>query len=90
MFSVYSSYKQHFEEHPDTVFFGDTCCGGGVRKWTSFLFQVFKYNRFLSSDGSEKKDFYKDGKRLKNYSMPWGAGHNQCLGKAYAINSIKQ
>ncbi|XP_022349958.1 prostacyclin synthase isoform X2 [Enhydra lutris kenyoni] len=52
--------------------------------------EVFKYNRFLSSDGSEKKDFYKDGKRLKNYSMPWGAGHNQCLGKAYAISSIKQ
>uniref|UniRef100_A0A8C0PNK5 Prostacyclin synthase n=1 Tax=Canis lupus familiaris TaxID=9615 RepID=A0A8C0PNK5_CANLF len=52
--------------------------------------EVFKYNRFLNSDGSEKKDFYKDGKRLKNYSMPWGAGHNQCLGKAYAISSIKQ
>ncbi|XP_053055814.1 prostacyclin synthase isoform X2 [Acinonyx jubatus] len=52
--------------------------------------EVFKYNRFLNSDGSEKKDFYKDGKRLKHYSMPWGAGHNQCLGKAYAISSIKQ
>lgn len=52
--------------------------------------EVFKYNRFLNPDGSEKKDFYKDGKRLKNHSMPWGAGHNQCLGRAYAINSIKQ
>lgn len=52
--------------------------------------EVFKYNRFLNPDGSEKKDFYKDGKRLKNYNMPWGAGHNQCLGKSYAINSIKQ
>ncbi|CAO2577618.1 Prostacyclin synthase [Lemmus lemmus] len=52
--------------------------------------EVFKYNRFLNPDGSEKKDFYKDGKRLKNYNMPWGAGHNQCLGKDYAINSIKQ
>ncbi|XP_049554621.1 prostacyclin synthase isoform X3 [Orcinus orca] len=52
--------------------------------------QVFKYNRFLNPDGSEKKDFYKDGKRLKNYSMPWGAGHNQCLGRGYAISSIKQ
>ncbi|XP_027479019.1 prostacyclin synthase [Zalophus californianus] len=52
--------------------------------------EVFKYNRFLNSDGSEKKDFYKDGKRLKSYSLPWGAGHNQCVGKAYAINSIKQ
>lgn len=52
--------------------------------------EVFKYNRFLNPDGSEKKDFYKDGKRLKNYNMPWGAGHNQCLGKSYAISSIKQ
>jgi hypothetical protein len=58
--------------------------------YTFFLFQVFKYNRFLNPDGSEKKDFYKDGKRLKNYNMPWGAGHNQCLGRSYAVNSIKQ
>ncbi|XP_048205563.1 prostacyclin synthase [Perognathus longimembris pacificus] len=52
--------------------------------------EVFLYNRFLNPDGSEKKDFYKDGKRLKNYNMPWGAGHNQCLGKSFAVNSIKQ
>lgn len=52
--------------------------------------EVFKYNRFLNPDGSEKRDFYKDGKRLKNYSLPWGAGHNQCLGRAYAVSSIKQ
>ncbi|XP_029420243.1 prostacyclin synthase isoform X2 [Nannospalax galili] len=52
--------------------------------------EVFKYDRFLNPDGSEKKDFYKDGKRLKNYNMPWGAGHNQCLGRSYAVNSIKQ
>nr|KAF6358859.1 prostaglandin I2 synthase [Pipistrellus kuhlii] len=52
--------------------------------------EVFKYNRFLNADGSEKKDFYKDGKRLKNYNMPWGAGHNQCLGRNYATSSIKQ
>lgn len=63
---------------------------GVSQKWTFFLSQVFKYNRFLNADGSEKKDFYKDGKRLKNYSMPWGAGHNQCLGRGYAISSIKQ
>ncbi|XP_053430530.1 prostacyclin synthase [Nycticebus coucang] len=52
--------------------------------------EVFKYNRFLNPDGSEKKDFYKDGKRLKNYNLPWGAGHNQCLGRTYATTSIKQ
>ncbi|XP_004370314.1 prostacyclin synthase [Trichechus manatus latirostris] len=52
--------------------------------------EEFKYDRFLNPDGSEKKDFYKEGKRLKNYNMPWGAGHNQCLGRSYAINSVKQ
>uniref|UniRef100_A0A8C4NA98 Prostacyclin synthase n=1 Tax=Equus asinus TaxID=9793 RepID=A0A8C4NA98_EQUAS len=52
--------------------------------------EVFQYDRFLNPDGTEKKDFYKDGKRLKNYSVPWGAGHNQCLGRAYATSSIKQ
>ncbi|XP_055964448.1 prostacyclin synthase [Sorex fumeus] len=52
--------------------------------------EEFKYNRFLNPDGSEKKDFYKGGKRLKNYSLPWGAGHNQCLGKGFAVSSIKQ
>ncbi|KAF6089061.1 prostaglandin I2 synthase [Phyllostomus discolor] len=52
--------------------------------------EVFRYNRFLNPDGSEKRDFYKDGKRLKNCSLPWGAGHNQCLGRGYATSSIKQ
>lgn len=63
---------------------------GQSQKGTFLLFQVFKYNRFLNPDGLEKRDFYKDGKRLKNYSLPWGAGHNQCLGRAYAVSSIKQ
>uniref|UniRef100_A0A670IW13 Prostacyclin synthase n=1 Tax=Podarcis muralis TaxID=64176 RepID=A0A670IW13_PODMU len=35
-----------------------------------------KYDRFLNSDGTEKTDFYKGGKSLKYYSMPWGAGIN--------------
>ena len=52
--------------------------------------EVFKYDRCLSPDGSENKDFCKDGKRLKNYSITWGAGHNQCLGRGYATSSTKQ
>uniref|UniRef100_A0A8C9PAM8 Prostacyclin synthase n=1 Tax=Spermophilus dauricus TaxID=99837 RepID=A0A8C9PAM8_SPEDA len=52
--------------------------------------ETFKYDRFLNADGSEKRDFYKDGKRLKHPSVPWGAGHNQCLGRGYAACSIKQ
>ncbi|KAM3839801.1 prostacyclin synthase [Vipera latastei] len=51
--------------------------------------EKFIYDRFLNSDGTEKKDFYKGGKRLKYYNMPWGAGVNACIGKFFAVNSIK-
>ncbi|XP_041836445.1 prostacyclin synthase-like [Melanotaenia boesemani] len=52
--------------------------------------QEFKYDRFLNKDGSMKKDFYKGGKQLKYYTMPWGAGTNGCVGKMFAINIIRQ
>ncbi|CAJ1050986.1 prostacyclin synthase-like [Xyrichtys novacula] len=52
--------------------------------------QIFKYDRFLNADGSVKKDFYKAGRRLKYYTMPWGAGANGCVGKRFAINTIRQ
>ncbi|XP_054836424.1 prostacyclin synthase [Eublepharis macularius] len=52
--------------------------------------EKFKYDRFLNSDGTEKTDFYKEGEKLKYYNMPWGAGINICIGKFYAVNSIKQ
>ncbi|KAF3689825.1 Prostacyclin synthase [Channa argus] len=52
--------------------------------------QKYKYNRFINEDGSLKKDFYKGGKQLKYYTMPWGAGTNGCVGKQFAINTIRQ
>nr|XP_020463497.1 prostacyclin synthase [Monopterus albus] len=52
--------------------------------------QKYKYDRFLNEDGSVKKDFYKAGRCLKYYTMPWGAGTNGCVGKQFAINTIKQ
>ncbi|XP_041639188.1 prostacyclin synthase-like [Cheilinus undulatus] len=52
--------------------------------------EKYKYNRFLNADGSVKKDFYKAGRRLKYYTMPWGAGANGCVGKQFAINTIRQ
>ncbi|XP_029990750.1 prostacyclin synthase [Sphaeramia orbicularis] len=52
--------------------------------------QKFKYNRFLNEDGSPKIDFYKGGRQLKYYTMPWGAGTNGCVGKQFAINTIRQ
>ncbi|KAM3877554.1 prostacyclin synthase-like [Diretmus argenteus] len=52
--------------------------------------QKYKYDRFLNEDGSEKRDFYKAGRRLKYYTMPWGAGTNGCVGKQFAISTIRQ
>ncbi|CAN2390304.1 prostaglandin-I synthase activity [Pristimantis euphronides] len=51
--------------------------------------QIFKFDRFLNVDTSQKKDFYKSDRRLKHISMPWGAGRNICVGRFHAINSIK-
>ncbi|XP_069013710.1 5-beta-cholestane-3-alpha,7-alpha-diol 12-alpha-hydroxylase-like [Embiotoca jacksoni] len=50
----------------------------------------FKYNRFLNPDGSKKTDFYKSGKRVKYYNMPWGAGVSMCPGRFFATNELKQ
>lgn len=52
--------------------------------------QKYKYDRFLNEDGSVKKDFYKGGRRLKYHTMPWGAGTNGCVGKRFAVNTIRQ
>ncbi|XP_049588762.1 prostacyclin synthase isoform X1 [Syngnathus scovelli] len=52
--------------------------------------QKFQFDRFLNKDGSAKKDFYKGGRKLKYYTMPWGAGTNGCVGKQFAINTIRQ
>ncbi|XP_075703033.1 prostacyclin synthase [Rhinoderma darwinii] len=51
--------------------------------------QMFQFDRFLNVDGSQKKEFYKAGRRLRHFSMPWGAGRNICVGRFHAVNSIK-
>ncbi|NXS62956.1 CP8B1 hydroxylase, partial [Brachypteracias leptosomus] len=48
----------------------------------------FQYNRFVNPDGT-KKDFYKNGKRLKYFNMPWGAGVSICPGRFFASAEIK-
>ncbi|KAM8966380.1 5-beta-cholestane-3-alpha,7-alpha-diol 12-alpha-hydroxylase-like isoform 2-T2 [Pelodytes ibericus] len=52
--------------------------------------QNFKYDRFLNEDGTKKSDFYKNGKRLKYFTMPWGAGTTICPGRFFAVNELKQ
>ncbi|KAJ8408203.1 hypothetical protein AAFF_G00264310 [Aldrovandia affinis] len=51
---------------------------------------VFKYDRFLTPDGTRKTDFYRKGKKLKYYNMPWGAGITMCPGRFFATNELKQ
>lgn len=50
----------------------------------------FKYDRFLNPDGSKKTDFYKAGKKVKYFNMPWGAGVSMCPGRFFATNEMKQ
>ncbi|XP_026230984.1 5-beta-cholestane-3-alpha,7-alpha-diol 12-alpha-hydroxylase [Anabas testudineus] len=52
--------------------------------------QSFKYDRFLNPDGKKKTEFYKAGKKLKYYNMPWGAGVSMCPGRFFATNELKQ
>ncbi|KAM4705774.1 7-alpha-hydroxycholest-4-en-3-one 12-alpha-hydroxylase [Rhinophrynus dorsalis] len=52
--------------------------------------EQFKYDRFLNEDGTKKTDFFKNGKKLKYYTMPWGAGTTICPGRFFAINELKQ
>ncbi|XP_076013109.1 prostacyclin synthase [Genypterus blacodes] len=52
--------------------------------------QSFIHNRFLNDDMTQKTQFYKDGKRVKYCSMPWGAGQRQCPGKEFALKFLKQ
>lgn len=71
-----------FQDFCYEVIASNICC--------CFPLQKYKYNRFLNKDGSVKKSFYKGGKQLKYYTMPWGAGTNGCVGKQFAINTIRQ
>ncbi|XP_032716943.1 5-beta-cholestane-3-alpha,7-alpha-diol 12-alpha-hydroxylase [Lontra canadensis] len=50
---------------------------------------AFKYDRFLDSSGSRKVDFYKAGKKIHHYTMPWGSGVSICPGRFLAINEMK-
>lgn len=50
----------------------------------------FKYDRFINPDGSEKTDFYKNGKPVKQYVQPFGMGLSKCPGRYWAMTELKQ
>ncbi|KTG41280.1 hypothetical protein cypCar_00041913 [Cyprinus carpio] len=52
--------------------------------------EMFQFDRFLNADGTEKKDFFKDGVRVKCPSVPWGTKDNLCPGRQFAISAIKE
>ncbi|XP_077159862.1 7-alpha-hydroxycholest-4-en-3-one 12-alpha-hydroxylase [Paroedura picta] len=49
---------------------------------------LFKYDRFLNRNGV-KKEFYKNGEKVKYFTMPWGAGVSMCPGRFFAVNEMK-
>lgn len=50
---------------------------------------AFKYDRFLNPDGTRKVDFYKSGKKIHHYNMPWGSGVSICPGRFFALSEMK-
>ncbi|KAL8164803.1 UNVERIFIED_CONTAM: hypothetical protein K2H54_007331 [Gekko kuhli] len=50
--------------------------------------KTFKYDRFVNPDGT-RKEFYKHGKKLRHYIMPWGAGRSMCPGRFFAVSEMK-
>ncbi|XP_049637722.1 5-beta-cholestane-3-alpha,7-alpha-diol 12-alpha-hydroxylase [Suncus etruscus] len=50
---------------------------------------TFKYDRFLNPNGSRKTDFYKGGKKIHHYTLPWGAGISICPGRFFALSEMK-
>ena len=51
--------------------------------------QEFRFDRFTES-GKKKTTFFKRGKKLKYYHMPFGFGVSKCPGRFLAIVEIKQ
>uniref|UniRef100_A0A8C9F4C8 Cytochrome P450 family 7 subfamily A member 1 n=1 Tax=Pavo cristatus TaxID=9049 RepID=A0A8C9F4C8_PAVCR len=51
---------------------------------------TFKYDRYLKENKEEKTDFYRNGRKLKYYYMPFGAGIAKCPGRLFAVHEIKQ
>ncbi|ROL50784.1 Prostacyclin synthase [Anabarilius grahami] len=52
--------------------------------------ELFQFDRFLNADGSERKDFFKEGMRVKYPSVPWGTKGNLCPGRHFAVSAIKE
>ncbi|XP_050995906.1 25-hydroxycholesterol 7-alpha-hydroxylase [Acomys russatus] len=50
--------------------------------------EEFRFDRFLE-DGKKKTTFFKGGKRLNYYVIPFGFGTSKCPGRYFAVNEMK-
>ncbi|XP_021014667.1 25-hydroxycholesterol 7-alpha-hydroxylase isoform X1 [Mus caroli] len=48
----------------------------------------FRFDRFIE-DGKKKTTFFKGGKKLKSFVMPFGLGTSKCPGRYFAVNEMK-
>ncbi|XP_030630211.1 cytochrome P450 7A1 [Chanos chanos] len=51
---------------------------------------TYKYDRYLDENGQEKTSFYRNGRKLRYYYMPFGSGVTKCPGRFFAVHEIKQ
>ncbi|XP_056128333.1 cytochrome P450 7A1 [Rhinichthys klamathensis goyatoka] len=50
----------------------------------------FRFGRFLDENGQRKTHFFRNGRRLKHFLMPFGSGASECPGRFFALHEIKQ
>ncbi|XP_065132273.1 cytochrome P450 7A1 [Paramisgurnus dabryanus] len=51
---------------------------------------TYKYDRYLDENGQEKTSFYRNGRKLRYFYMPFGSGVTKCPGRFFAVHEIKQ
>ncbi|XP_064201792.1 cytochrome P450 7A1 [Anguilla rostrata] len=51
---------------------------------------TYRYDRFLDESGQERSSFFRGGRKLRYYYMPFGSGVTKCPGRFFAVHEIKQ